>query len=142
MWVNSALSGNNEVEVANYEIITKWIPQHRHGHKKEETKNTVNNIARRSVIICCMLQILESIFFLSTNCFRILLQAKSIQIFWHNHLHFVIFSIFHFCPRNILLLGHFLYSEWLSIFCANSNFLVLHRIALLTKMSCAPFCLL
>ena len=29
-WVNTCLSENNEVEVANYEIITKWILWHRH----------------------------------------------------------------------------------------------------------------
>ena len=40
-WVNTALRGNNEVEVANYEIITKWILQHRDRQKRarKATKN-------------------------------------------------------------------------------------------------------
>ena len=41
-WVNTALRGNNEVEVANYEIITKWILQHRKRQKETTTKNNNN----------------------------------------------------------------------------------------------------
>ena len=48
-WVNTALRGNNEVEVANYEIITKWILQHRHRQKKETIKyqKRTNKIANK-----------------------------------------------------------------------------------------------
>ena len=45
--MNTALRGNNEVEVANYEIITKWILQHRHGqkegHEKKLDERTLNH---------------------------------------------------------------------------------------------------
>ena len=156
-------SGNNEVEVANYEIITKWIPQQRHTLLPCD-KNIMNIFRAMWYYVqfqdngnredhwqyYCGLNLFgnqiangDAEWWFLIKLGDPLSPQDKCQCFNLCFVHFwnctsrILSKMFWF---SFCILSSSQYSEFLSISFVNSNFLVLHRPR--AEMSCTPLCLL